>query len=157
MVNVEIFLEDSGHWTSKIIRLGMFLFQVFRIKKPRRAYTHGGIRIGYTIYEATEKGVVKKQRELKSRHKIWHVPVEQKAIDYLKFQVGKTYEFANFFYHAWRIINSKAYKGSQTDEQFSCVELVCWLLIKSGYQLDFYLNPIELENYLDKNFLNEMD
>jgi hypothetical protein len=148
-----IFGEHTYHFSSRLVQIGMFLWQIIRFRKPRKIYNHWGFKIydKDENYEAIAKGVEKTNRKLASNNKIWSVVIYPEAFEYLNKQVGKKYEYSNFLFHAFRIIFPKWF-GNKTDKRHSCVELVSRTLIKSGYNINVWSNPVELEDWLNKNF-----
>jgi len=142
----------------------MVVDAVKNFKRPTFTYNHSLIYVQGKVYEAVDKGAVcisldehYSEKKYKSGFYKEEITIdltkeqERKAVDYLKEQVGKKYEYSNFLFHPIKTITG-AWMGSNTDARQYCHELTIRALNASGaYNLDPFLNPREFENILIHN------
>ena len=151
MKKILVFAEHTHHFSSRLVHIGMFLFQTIRFEKPQKVYNHWGFRDkkNNVNYEALAKGVTKTKRNLVSDSLTWEIEITDEAYNYLEKQLNKKYEYSNFLFHALKIVFPK-WLGSKTDKKHSCVELIERVLRKSGYNVPKFINPVELKLYLEE-------
>lgn len=150
-MKIIVFAEHTHNFSARLVQLGMWLWQVVRFRKPVKVYNHWGFRvIGNAAYnyEATAHGVKVTTRPLAPEWRAWQVELTDNAIEYLTLQEDKKYEYANFLFHALRIL-FPAWLGSRNDDKHSCVELVTRTLRKSGYDVKIWSNPVELKEWME--------
>lgn len=135
-------------FVARAIHLGMFLWAITHGKKPKKCYNHWSVVIDDKEYEAIGKGVVKHiyNPEKHKDYIEWEMP--GRPVAYLELSVGKKYEYSNFLWHTFKIIFPK-WIGSWTDKKLSCIELCTRVLQLEGYDVDKYMNPYELKEWLD--------
>ena len=147
--------ERTKNFSARLIHVGMWLWQVLRFQNPEKVYNHWLIVFEGIQYEATDHGVIKNNRKLSGDTVSYRILVDKRAGDYLREQVDKKYEYANFLFHTLKIIFPK-WLGNKTDRKHSCVELVTRTLRASGYSIKTWSNPVELKNWFDEDDFAKM-
>jgi uncharacterized protein YycO len=142
----------------------MVVDAIRHFKVPSFTYNHSLVYVQGKVYEAVDEGVVCVSLDEHYSHDKYkrgfdkiEVTInltreqERKALEYLKEQVGKKYEFSNFLFHPIKTIVG-SWIGSTTDSRQYCHELTIRALNASGaYNLDPFLNPREIVNVLIYN------
>jgi hypothetical protein len=146
---------------ARIIQFGMWLWQFFRLKEyPRKTYNHADIVVNGFVVGAIGRGVdVRsieeaygdgKKRELKV-YLLSPKPEDVEVVrEYLQEQIGKPYEWKNFWHHAVRILkgNWSGKTGDEADSEFYCIELAAGAvetLYSDNISKEWQINPVEFE------------
>lgn len=139
----------NNTFVPKAIHLGMWLYAKFNMLPVRKTYNHWSVVIDDVEYEALAKGVVKHKYnpETHTDYKEWVLFGD--PTKFLEEQVGKKYEFQNFLFHTLKIIFPK-WLGSWSSKKYSCIELCTRAMQDQGYKVNKYMNPYELDLWLDE-------
>lgn len=154
---MKVVVEHTHNFTARLIQFWMIIDALVHGKRPTFTYNHALIEHSGWVWEAIDKGVVRRsleehytEKKYRNGYKSNEYKLKLNAVElsrtltYLKGQEGKPYEYANFIFHV--IKTFKGWKGSKTDKKLYCYELVIRAINASGkYKLDPFLNPSEFK------------
>ena len=151
----------SYNLTAKMIHLGMFLWCIFRFKKPKKSYNHCEIRFGNLTSGAIASGVkTRKWDNYYNESKKQVIDYELKLTNeemfrsylFLKSTENIPYEFENFLWHLIKIITG-FWIGSKTNNHTYCYEHgIRWINNTFNVELDVFMNPWQFKEWADKNY-----
>lgn len=135
----------------------MYVWQMLRLKKPKKCYPHAAVKVGDFVYESVSPRVRKipyskfLEKYNKPEILMYQYPLSEaeyyKSLDYLESVKGRGYEYSNFIFH---LINGflfiPTWLGGRRDKKLYCYELVIrFMNISETIKTNPYLNPIEFE------------
>ena len=150
----------SNKFLPRAIQLFMWLYAKLHRKPPIHCCNHWSVIIGNMEYEAIGKGVVMRHYSIRDHYyvKEWEVPIDNPLVvlSYLQKQVGKGYEFSNFFFHILKVMGFR-WLGIYNDKRFSCIELVNRALQVAKIEgFNKFDNPYETQVKLDEKYKGEV-
>lgn len=105
-----------------------------------------GVRTTDFIHVATAKKVI----DLKEFEITLTYSQYRKFHEYLRKTNGKKYEFESFFWHFVKILTGKWF-GSKSSKETVCFEYVLTGLKELGYDVNVFMNPYEVIDWLKNN------
>lgn len=180
MQEMYVVLIRTHNLSARLIHLGMFLWAILRFKKPKYIYNHVEIvyrdkkgnlmtvgAVSPTVRIMKWEDYVEEHEGRFFKYKAYEIFPQRftlhsskfrnariLALNFLMTQLGKKYEYANFFYHAVRIFTGKWY-GSRTTRRQYCLELAIRTINKSPLiNLPVFISPYEFQEFLDKKTLS---
>jgi hypothetical protein len=134
----------------------MWLYAKTHRKPPIKCCNHWSIIVCNLEFEAIGKGVVLRDYSIDDHKyvKEWEVYIDDdtEVFNYLIEQIGKGYEFSNFFFHILKVAGFR-WLGIYNDNRFSCIELVNRVLQIAGVEdINKFDNPYETQVKLDSKF-----
>lgn len=160
-----IICEHTHRKSGRIIQGWMFVDSLVRLQLPHVTYNHALVYIDGQVWEAVAEGVVNTSYdEHMSRFQFkkpymqdWiqvsvDLGMKKKITEFMNKQVGKKYEFNNFFFHPLKTITG-FWLGQKGNKKYYCIEL-CIDAVNFALKnkLNRYLNPTEFHNVMEYIF-----